>query len=647
MRKERAVSRRSFIQSSGLALSGCALGFPSIVQAKSATQSVIVLGIDGMDPQLLSRFIKEGRMPNAQRLISSGSFSHLKTSNPPQSPVAWSNFISGTNPGGHGIFDFIARDPSNMTPYLSTSRISRGKAENLRQGPAFWQSLQDHGVDSTILRMPANFPPDENATRTLSGLGTPDVHGSYGIFTFFTDRPGTGSHDVNGGRIESVQVRDHRTECTLTGPVNSYHRKKQTVDIAFSVSIDPVNSAAKITIQDRDIILQEGEWSDWVSLNFRMLPYIAETPAICRFYLKNARGPFELYVSPLNLDPADPALTISAPKSYAADIAGRIGSFYTQGMAQDTSARSSGIFSDDDYRGQALNVLDEEMRLFESELDRFNRGFFFSYFSSLDLNSHMFWRAMDPKHPLYSKTLAEKHGGFLPWLYQQMDGAIGKAMERVDDNTLLFVVSDHGFGSFRRQFNLNSWLLDNGYAEGAPGAERGGEGFYSDIRWGGTKAYGLGINSLYLNIRGREAEGSVAAGDDADALKQELRTRLKTLRDPETGELVISNVYLPSEIYSGPYLTQAPDLLIGYNRNYRASWDTILGKYPRNHFMDNTDPWSGDHATDSIFVPGVFLANSRIGDAQPALSDMAPTILSAFGARIPAEMTGGSILEKT
>jgi predicted AlkP superfamily phosphohydrolase/phosphomutase len=503
--------------------------------------------------------------------------------------------------------------------------------------------LEDNGVDCRVIRMPSNFPPTDSPAKTLSGLGTPDVHGSYGIFSFFTSAKGEKARDVSGGRIEKVRVKNGLVESALRGPENTFDVHGRSVELPFRVFVDPLSPAVKVSVQGREFILQEGEWSDWLQLRFPMMSLVADVPVICRFHLRRVRPDFELYVSPLNIDPTNPFLPISTPPSYARRLAQEAGLFYTQGMPQDTRALSAGVFSDDEYRQQAVYCLDEERRLFRNEFAKFREGFFFSYFGSLDMNSHMFWRTTDPGHPLYSADLARRQGDFLPWLYGQMDAVVGEALQAADDRTTLIVVSDHGFGSFRRQFNLNGWLMDNGYAKARDPLARGEQEYFGDVKWPETRAYGLGINALYLNLKGREPEGCVPAGAAQHALTDELAQSLMAVRDPQTNEPVIRRAYRPSEIYSGPYVAEAPDLIIGYNTNYRASWDTILGKYPRQQILDNTDPWSGDHAMDSSFMPGVFFCNRTMNAGQPALSDMAPTILSQFGVPVPREMSGKTV----
>jgi predicted AlkP superfamily phosphohydrolase/phosphomutase len=635
------VPRRQFLKL--MAGATAALACPAPIRAtarRRRARRCIVLGIDGMDPALSARYMREGLLPNFSRLAASGHFAPLRTSMPPQSPVAWSNFISGANPGTHGIFDFIARDPATLTPYLSTSRmlpgsrnlrlgpwsfpLNGGRLENLRRGKTLWVELEKRGVDSTVIRIPANFPPVPSGARTLSGLGTPDIHGAYGIFTLFTDRIGERSRDLSGGRVERIRVRDNRIAARLPGPVNTFDTRGAHVDIPFTIALDPVLPSARIRIQSHDFILGEGGWSAWIPLRFQMVPHLAGANGICRFYLRRARDAFELYVAPVNIDPANPVLSISSPDDFSASLARRVGRFYTQGMAEDTSALSAGALSDTEFRAQSTYVLRESQRLYASELPRFREGLFFFYFSCLDQNSHAFWRTVDPGHPLHDAALTAMHGDFLPWLYTEMDKALGQALEACDDETLLFAMSDHGFGSFRRQFNLNTWLLDNGYARLQSGADREAD-YFGAIRWGETQAYGLGINSLYLNLAGREPEGCVQAAAKR-ALQEQIRTRLLAAVDPETGERPIHGVYRPEEIYTGTETARAPDLIIGYAPNYRASWDTILGRYPSQVYLDNRDPWSGDHCIDAAFMSGVIFSNQRLASEAPALEDLASVI---------------------
>ncbi len=617
---------------------------------------LIILGIDGMDPQLLRQYMREGKMQNFAKLAAQGSFRELTTSIPPQSPVAWSNLITGMDAGGHGIFDFIHRDPKTLQLYFSTSRVEGpkysihlgkwviplggGSAEQLRKGKAFWEILDQHGVPNTIFRIPANFPPVPAKGKTLSGMGTPDLRGTYGTFSFYTDDPTAVSGAVEGGQVIPVQVENSKVTANLIGPDNTFRKDSPPATEPFSVAIDPLEAVGRIAVQGQEFVLREGEWSDWVRVEFQLIPFFGNVKGMCRFYLKQAHPRFQLYVSPINIDPADSALPISTPPKYSRMLTEEVGEFYTQGVAEDTKALSGGVLDDKEYLQQARTVLAEHRRIFDAEFPKFQQGVFFFYFSSLDLNSHMMWRLMDARHPGYDASLAAQNGFAIAAFYQQIDQVLGEVLPKLDDHTTLLVLSDHGFAPYYRSFNLNTWLLNNGYVKLKSHRDTDSNEPLANVDWSGTRAYGLGLNGLYINVRGRDRDGIVAAGVDANTLIQEIKTKLLQEKDPQTGLPVITRVDVASEVYRGPFAHSGPDLLVGYNRGYRAGWKTILGAFPPDVLEDNTNPWSGDHCMDYTLVPGVLLSNRKIVAATPALTDIAPTILSEFGIAQPKDMMG-------
>lgn len=612
-----------------------------------------------MDPILLRQYMQNGIMPNFSRLARDGSFLQLTSSIPPQSPVAWANMLTGMNAGGHGIFDFIERDPRTLALYFSTSRVEPpghgvqignwfipfggGSAEQLRHGKAFWEFLDDYGIPNTVFRIPSNFPPVKADGYTLSGLGTPDLRGGYGTFSYYTDDVMATAGPVEGGEIIPVKVENWQVRANLIGPDNTFRKGSPPALEPFRVSIDPLEPAAEIEIQGQKFVLREGEWSDFVAVEFHLVPWLARVRGICRLFLKQAHPRFELYVSPMNLDPGEPALPISTPKSYSRKLTEEAGEFYTQGISEDTKALSAGVFNDNEYLEQAREVLAEHRRIFNAEFPKFHQGLFFFYFSSIDLNSHMFWRSIDPHSPQFDPTQAAHFGSVLPDFYHQMDEVLGEILPAVDEHTLLLIISDHGFAPYDRSFNLNTWLLQNGYAELRGHDNSGQGGSFSDVDWSRTRAYGVGLNGLYLNLRGRERNGIVAPGAEAYGLLEELKAKLLSVRDPQNHATAITRVDLASKVYQGPYADKGPDLIIGYNRGYRAGWDTILGNFPPEPFADNTNPWSGDHCIDYSLVPGILLSNRKIVASDPALADMAPTILGEFGIPQPGDMIGHSI----
>ncbi|MFQ5601712.1 MAG: alkaline phosphatase family protein [bacterium] len=620
-----------------------------------ANNKVIVIGFDGIDAGLLSQYMAEGMLPNFSRLKNMGDFKPLGTSVPPQSPVAWSNFITGMNPGGHGIFDFIHRDPNTMLPISSTSKtegssrtlkfgkfvipLSGGKVKNLRQGEAFWPILEKHGVATTVFKVPANFPPVKSKGKTLSGMGTPDLLGTFGTFSYYTDDPPPNRDDISGGIVYQVEVKNDAVKANLVGPKNTFLHDQPDATIPFEVWRDPDEPVAKILVQDHQILLQEKEWSDWIQVSFELIPGIESVSGICRFYLKEVRPNFKLYVSPINIDPSDPALPISTPEDYAQDLHHDCGFFYTQGMPEDTKALSWGVFDYQDFHSQGDNVLKERLTLFDDVLNDYKDGLLFFYFSSTDLNAHMFYNMIDPQHPSYDPAKAEKFANVIPSIYQKADKVVGKVLDRVDEHTTVIIMSDHGFAPFRRAVHLNTWLKDQGYVKLVDESKQADSEYFLNVDWTRTRAYGLGFNGLYVNLRGREMSGFVSRREK-NALLDEISEKLLALRDPKNGVKIVDRVYRAEDIYSGAFAEFAPDLVIGYSRGYRASWETTIGNFPLEWIEDNMDPWSGDHCMAAELVPGIILSNKKIKLDNPKLYDLAPTILAEFGVPKKEEMVG-------
>ncbi len=631
------------------------LSFIALSCEAGSGKKILILGFDGMDPGLLSNFMDEGILPNFKRLKDMGDFKRLTTSMPPQSPVAWSNFITGMNPGGHGIFDFIARDPKTYLPYLSTSRTVGGgrsvkigdwqipfsKAETLlmRKGEAFWNILEKKGIPATVIKVPANFPPSETDARTLSGMGTPDLLGTYGTFTFYTTKD-IEKDEVTSGRVVKVHIDDDYTIKTkILGPPNPFKVKKTLTGTDLTIKIDPENPVALISTGGGEIVLKEGEWSDWMRIELRLAPFMS-MKGICRFFLMKVRPEFELYMSPINIDPYEPYVSISTPEGYAGEIKEKIGYYYTQGMPEDTKALDQGFLHNEDFLKQSELILDERLKMLDMELKRFNRGLLFVYFSTTDPVQHMFWRYMDKEHPFYDPKMAGRYSNTIRDTYKRMDEVLGDILGRLEGDTTVIVLSDHGFGTFRRQFHMNTWLRKNGYLNLTDDSlEESGE-FFENVDFKRTKAYAIGFNGLYVNLKGREGKGIVSDGAEKEELIKELIEKLENVRDPENGRRVIAKVYRREEIYSGRYLDDAPDLIIGYNRGYRASWETALGKVTKTVFGDNMHRWSGTHLWDYRLVPGVILTNRKIKNGSPALYDVAPTVLAEFGIEKPEGMVG-------
>ncbi len=618
---------------------------------------VIILGLDGMDYDLTTRLMKEGRLPGLSRLAKMGGFAPLGTSIPAQSPVAWSDFTTGHDAGVHGIFDFIHRDPATMEPYLSTSRtdppkhvlklgdwqfpLSGGKVELLRRGRAFWEILGQHGVPTAVIRIPANFPPSGTAGHELSGMGTPDILGGYGTFSYYTtDRLAFLGKQISGGNVYRVEETDGVVHAKIVGPDHPLKVTPEKLTTDFTLYLDPERPAAKLVVGDEVRLLQEGEWSDWVPISFDLIP-TQHLPVEVRFYLKRVRPQLCLYVSPLNFDPMAPALPISTPSSFAAELARATGRYYTQGMPENTGALSAGVFTPAEFLVQAEIAGQEVLDQFPYALQRFDKGLLFYYEGNTDLISHMMWRPMDPGHPAYDPVKDPPFADAVPSAYVRADSLVSYALDHMSKDTLLIAMSDHGFTSWRRTFHLNAWLYQHGYLAVKDESLPPGRELLTNVDWTRTRAYGFGLNGLYVNLQGREKWGIVPPAE-RDRLLAELKQGLETTIDPWTKKPAIGHVYLRDETYTdGGQRAIGPDAVIGYAKGTRGADASALGEVERVVLTDNDKPWSGDHEMDPPDVPGILATSRPLERPAHNLRELNASVLAEYGIEVPKATAPG------
>jgi len=308
--------------------------------------------------------------------------------------------------------------------------------------------------------------------------------------------------------------------------------------------------------------------------------------------------------------------------------------YSTLGMAEDTWALNEGAIDDEQFLKQAYSLMEEREAMFVNALETTRRGVVACVFDTSDRVQHMFYRFLD--EPGGSRAIED--------LYQRMDHLVGIAQRHVSRDTVLFVLSDHGFCAFRRGVNLNSWLRDHGYLALGDGRAESGR-YFEGVDWSRTRAFSLGLGGLYLNVKGREANGIVEPGAEAEALTRELIAKLSNLADPRSDAVAIRTVYAASDLYHGPYLDEAPDLIVGYNDGYRTSWDAAVGRVAAEVFEDNSKPWSGDHCVDPLLVPGVLFSSWKVDQPDPGIEDLAPTVLRLFGLTPPVWMDGRAVFD--
>ncbi|MCG2815890.1 MAG: alkaline phosphatase family protein [Candidatus Aminicenantes bacterium] len=627
---------------------------------KSLVNRIVIVGFDGMEPTLVEKYMARGKLPNFSRLKEDGAYSRLGTTIPAISPVAWSSFMTGCHPAKHNIFDFLSRNPTTYLPDLSSARIGNPKRfltlgkyriplskpviKGLRKSIPFWKILGDQGIFSTILRIPITFPPEKFKGHCISGMCTPDLKGSQGTFSFYTtDIAKLEKHE--GGVIFPVKRNGDTIETYISGPVNTLLKEEKELRLPLTITIHPDKEEAAVNLDGQNISLKPGVFSDWIRISFKA-GLGMKIRAICRLYISRIAPEFEMYLTPLNIDPEKPALPISHPFIYSVYIGKLIGSYTTLGEADDTWALNEGILSEDAFIKLAYDNHRESEDMLFNALDKTKKGVVASWFQTTDSLQHMFFRYLDKDHPALTCGQTEKSAKVLEDLYVNMDELLGRIRKKIDKKSLLIIMSDHGFKNFCRGVNINSWLYKNGYLALKDGKTESGE-WFNGVDWSRTRAYGLGLGGIYLNVKGREALGIVKPGEELAALKKELSEKLTGLRDDKTGAVAINRMYDKDEIPSGPYKGNCPDFIVGYNVGYRVSWDSVTGIVNDILFEDNTKAWSGDHCIDPALVPGVIFSSLPLNTDTPHITDIAPTVLDLFGIDIPGQMDGKPFIEKS
>ncbi len=682
------MKRRDFIKAAGAA-SLTAIPNMNFGKGRNPGERMLILGFDGMDPKIVHNLMRKGKLPNMQKLANQGVFTMMRTTIPPQSPVAWSSFITGADPGKFGIFDFLHRNPESYIPIFSQSEsidssinmklgkynipLKSGEVILKREGKAFWDYLEEKDLASTIFKIPGNYPPSESKQRTIAGMGTPDITGGYGMYSLYTDDDEESSFEnekrLSPSKLFYVYIEEDNTigsndPVYLIGPENSLLRtdieeeetnsleedeNSRNIKIPFKVYLDKKNKTARIDIDGKEILIAEKEYSNWVEIDFPLIPNVSSVTGMVKFYLLNMTDKFRLYISPIHISPKNPALPISTPESYSKELADKNGLFHTISLPADTKALSQGTFSMENFLVQSMSVFDESEKIFDYELNRFlnnKEALLYFYFSELDQSQHMIWALNDKTHPYYKQKEAEKFGFFKEYLYVKHDEVLGKAMRMLPRDVKIILASDHGFAPYKRKVYMNRWLANEGYL-----FPKDKEGFMnsgliisdSPADWDKTKAYGMGLNGLYINLRGRELNGIVKP-EEKRKLLEELKYKLERIKDPKTGETVMSEAFISEDNFSKDYIDRAPDIILGFKKGYRIGDTSAIGGIQKDVFYDNNDWWGGDHCMNPAHVPASFLANFKINKKIPTLKDMAPTILKVFGINTPDSMSGTSLI---
>jgi predicted AlkP superfamily phosphohydrolase/phosphomutase len=662
---------------------------------RRSKQRVFLLGFDGMDPTLARQYMAEGKLPNLKRLSETGTFAKLETTQPSESPVAWSSFATGVNPGKHNIYDFIVRDFQTYMPDFAGVKkeppvfkwglipIKPPKATSTRGGTSFWTHAGRDGLKSVVLTVPMTWPVEQvEHGQLLGGLPVPDMRGTLGTFNYWaTDLSSFEEGNTEfGGYLNRLLFENAVASPVLKGPENPILRQEQNelyakkkaqgsldekdtkrldelattkdVNVPFKVKWTEGSGRAEIEIQGNTLDLKQGDWSEWVPITFEF-NFLAKAHGMTKFHIIRSDTELQIFAFPVNLDPRDPPIPISSPTKFSKELADRIGLYRTVGWAESTMAFNEGRIDEATFLYDADRAFDDREKIFFEQMKSDDWDLFVAAIETTDRVSHMMWRLIDPKHPMYDAALAAKYGDAIERIYRRADDLVGKIQAKLPPDALFIVMSDHGFHSFRRSVNLNTWLVQNGYMvfHGQEGAKKGladlfGRGqFWEGVDWSRTRAYAVGLGQIYFNLRGREGKGIVSAGAEYTALQDEIAAKLAPLIDPDTGERVMRAVYRRDDIYKGEYLQYAPDLQVGFNDGYRVGWQDTMGGVSRAVIENNNRKWSGDHcATATEISGGVFLSNRKFANPKPSIMDLAPTILTTLGVPVPPDIDGKPLM---
>ncbi|MEO8383387.1 MAG: alkaline phosphatase family protein [Acidobacteriota bacterium] len=690
--------------------------------ALSAQQKVIVVGFDGVDAGYTERWMNEGKLPNLAKLRANGTFRPLLPTTPAQTPVSWSTFSTGIEPGRTGIFDFLRRDPKTYLPvfaafdevtepflfggrnapfagllflllfgivaallFLRGRRIggivtallalglgsaafyavgkfipeTRPGVVNRRQGIPFWEAAANSGKKATIVHVPVTFPATDfghgdHGGHMLAGLGVPDISARVGKPFYFTSELDFQRSGANEFSIEVVQLEDNKgvIQTRIVGPPNKLFKEPPYISIPMTLTVAEDRNSVEIEVSGKKYALKAGEWTGWVDFVFPFNPLI-KIHGISRFHLLSVQPEIKLYLSPINFDPRElpPGFKVSAPSDWAPELASQVGPYKTIGWQIDTWAISEGFATEQIFWDDMEWTVAQSRKIFNAQLAK-DDDLVVQCFEFPDRVGHVFWRIVDPTHPAYDPKLAAQWGDALLKAYQLMDDIVGDAMAAAEKkHALLLVASDHGFASFRKSVHYNTWLVLNGYMTLKTGVEVKDRNvemlfdqgqFWENVDWSKTRAYAMGLGEVYINVKGREAQGIVEPGPAYEALKQELKTKMVAMVDPENGAHPVRRVVTREEAYRKFDPNMIPDLFVMNNDGYRVSWQTSLGGVPKAVFESNKNVWSGDHCSvDPEIVKGIFFINRKLTTPRaPYIADIYPTVLGALGVKTPYEVDG-------
>ncbi len=564
----------------------------------------IIVGFDSFDPAIFEPLQQAGKMPNLSKFVEQGGYSRLEVCSPPQTEVSWTSIATGVDPGSHGIFDFVHRDPKTYIPYVSllpTKQSALGE-QFLRPytTKTLFQEAADMGYPATALWWPALFPARPDIpVGTIPGLGTPDIRGQLGVGTYLTTQP----REMKKVKVANLipDAAKKKLSAVLEGP--QVKTKEGMRPAILPVTVEAIDDAsATLTVGNQKFKLALGVWSPVMELKFQA-GFAFNVHAVTQVILTQLKDQVSLYFLPLQIHPLHSLWHYATPASLVKESWEVTGGFLTLGWPQDTNGLEEGCISDEQFLALCDLIFASRKKIFFHQLSKFREGVLAAIFDCLDRVQHMFMRT--------NPQIVEQ------W-YLKLDDFVGEVQSAIDKLGLekyrFLVLSDHGFRPFDQKVHLNHWLAGHGYMNLSQQSESPD---LRDVSWDRTQAYAIGLNSLYLNVANREGQGIVQPAE-IEPLLDKIKTGLLDWT-ADDGRQIISRVLLKHEAFTGPYTRLGPDLVIGYAPGFRASSETGLGKSAPFSLEANHDHWGADHCIDSTKVPAVLFANRDISN-MPGLS---------------------------
>jgi predicted AlkP superfamily phosphohydrolase/phosphomutase len=561
----------------------------------------LIIGLDAFDPGIVERLFEAGKLPHLSKFVSKNGYARFAVSNPPQSEISWTSIATGLNPGGHGMFDFVHRDPATYAlnvSLLPTRKSALGTSFTFpHNAPTIFDQAAQEGFPATALWWPATFPAHlDSLAQNIPGLGTPDIHGRLGIGAAYSVDLALKDEKLKTPVEPLKRIGNGRYSGLFKGPAQQKGRQFQEATLEFQLDcIDDMS--ARFSFGKQTLILNRGKWSPIFEIVFKV-GFLVNLHAITRVVMNQVDPDPTLYFLPLQIHPLHSPWPYATPTGFVRQTWDSCGSFLSLGWPQDTTGLEEKWITDDQFLQLCDSIFNTRRNILLYHLKSFKEGLFANVFDSLDRVQHMFLR--------------DRPDVIESW-YKKLDEMVGLTGQLVESqgwrDTRIIIVSDHGFSRFDHKVHLNRWLVEHGYIQLNSGAP---EGRLSSVDWSRTRAYAVGLNSVYLNLQGRESQGCVSP-DQRDALSEEIRTELLALIGPD-GQRVIQQVSLQKETFEGALTEYGPDLLVGYAPGYRASSQTGLGSWGLDLFEPNTDHWGADHCIAPEAVPGVLFCNQGLAN---------------------------------